>query len=251
MPRKRGLPEWGELVLCRVKRLTTFAAWCDLLEYPEVEGMIHISEVAGKWVRDIREHVKKGKEYVAKVIKIDYQRKHVNLSLKRVTPTEGKRVFDRFRKEQRAEGILEQAAKRLGKSLDKAYEEVGFALQEKFGSLAAAFEQPVKVLGVSAKWSKALKEVIEKMMKPKEVRIKAELKLTSFAGDGIIRIKKLLKGFEKRSKSSVKYISAPRYSVELTTTEPKLAERKLREELEKLIKEAKSMEVEAEFKFVR
>jgi len=67
---KKGFPEFGELVLCTVTRVTTFAAWCKLEEYPNIEGMVHISEVVGKWIYDIREFVKEGKQYVAKVIKL-------------------------------------------------------------------------------------------------------------------------------------------------------------------------------------
>lgn len=237
-------------MLCKVDRVTTFAAWCSLVEYPEITGMIHISEVAGKWVRDIREHVKKGRRYVAKVIGIDYQKKHVNLSLKRVTPTEQRKILEGFRREQRAERVLEKAAKSLKKDLNQAYEEVGFALQEKFGSLADAFEQPLKTLDLPLKWLRAIDEVLKKVVKPRKLRIRAELRLSSLASDGIKRIQRLLLELKKRTGASISYISAPRYRVELETTTPKKAERKLRVELERLMGEAKKLGVEASFELL-
>jgi translation initiation factor 2 subunit 1 len=248
---KKGLPKWGELVICTVKRITPYAAWCDLVEYPEVEGMIHVTEVAGRWVRDIREFVKKGKRYVAKVVKIDYQKRHVNLSLKRVTQVDKKRKLDAFRKEQRAEKILEQAAKAQGKTLEQAYQQIGHKLQARFGSLAAAFEEPPQSWKLPKGWTTALQEVIARVVKPKETLIRVELELTSCAGDGIRRIRDVLTKLAKRAGVSIKYISAPRYRAELVTTQPKLAERQLREELDILVKKAKAQQIEASYRFIK
>ena len=77
MVKRKEMPDWGEFVLCTVERITPYAAWCRMDEYPGIEGMIHVSEVSGKWVHDIREFVKPNKQYVAKVVKIDYQKNAV------------------------------------------------------------------------------------------------------------------------------------------------------------------------------
>lgn len=254
MVRRKGLPEWGELVLCRVDRITQFAAWCKLEEYPSCEGMIHISEVAGKHVYDIRDFVKRDKEYVAKVIRIDYQKNLVNLSLKRVSEKEKERKLNLFRKEQRAEKILEQAAKEIGKSLDRAYEEVGFFLQENFDSLFTAFEKIRKnptyleKLGVSEEWIIALKKVIEKSFVEKEVPIVAELELKFFDGSGMDKIRNLLIGLEEASGATVTYISAPKYRVEIKTKNPKAERKKLVEHLENLVKKAKELGGEGSYR---
>lgn len=256
MVKRKGLPEWGELVLCTVQRISPYAAWCKLEEYPGVEGMIHVSEVSGKWVHDIREFVKVNKQYVAKVVKIDYQKNFVNLSLKRVNEEEKKEKMNAYRKEQRAEKILEQVAKDFGKTLDQAYEEVGFLLQEKFGELFVAFEEARKspeILvkkGVPEKWANALIEAIEKSFKEKEIVIKAELELKSYASDGIKKIKEILLELEKEG-VKVKYISAPRYRVEIEGKNPKMLEKKLTENLEKLVKEIKKAEGEGSYRLIK
>jgi len=256
MVKRKGLPEWGELVLCTVQRISPYAAWCKLGEYPGVEGMIHVSEVSGKWVHDIREFVKVNKQYVAKVVKIDYQKNFVNLSLKRVSEEEKKEKMNAYRKEQRAEKILEQVAKDFGKTLDQAYEEVGFLLQEKFGELFVAFEEARKspeILvkkGVPEKWANALIEAIEKSFKEKEIVIKAELELKSYASDGIKKIKEILLELEKEG-VKVKYISAPRYRVEIEGKNPKMLEKKLTENLEKLVKEIKKAEGEGSYRLIK
>jgi len=257
MPKRKGLPEWGEFVICTVKRITPYAAWCSLEEYPEVEGMIHVSEVAGKWVRDIRKFVKVNKQYVAKVIRIDYQKNFVNLSLKRVNEKDEKEKWNAFRKEERAEKMLEQAAKELGKSLDEAYEEVGFLLQDKFGDLFSAFEEifrnenALEKIAISEKWKKALVEVAKKSFKEKEVKIKAELQIKNFSGDGINRIKKLLMNLEKDFGLRIRYLGAPRYLVEIKGKNPKQMEKTLVKALDLAVKEAKKLNGEASYQLVR
>lgn len=254
MVKRKGMPEWGEFVLCRVTRITPYAAWCQLEEYLDIEGMIHVSEVAGKWVHDIRDFVKEGKRYVAKVVRIDYQKNFINLSLKRVTKQDEREKLNALRREQRAEKMLEQAAKELGKSLDQAYEEVGFLLQQKFGELFVAFEEARETKdaliknGVPKEWSDAIARVIEKSFKEKEIVIKAEIELKSYAKDGIEKIKEVLSNLSKKTGVSVKYISAPKYRVEIKTTDPKNTEKNLKEGLEEAIKQ---FEGEGSYKLIR
>jgi len=256
MVTKKGLPEWGELVVCTVTRITPYAAWCNLKEYPGMEGMIHVSEVAGKWVHDIRNFVKQDKEYVAKVVKIDYQKNFINLSLKRVTKLDKKERMNFLRREKRGEGMLGQAAKLLGKSLEQAYEEVGFLLQEKFEDIFTAFERVkespdlLAEEGVPKEWVDAIAKVAGKSFVEREVTLKAELDMKSFAGDGVEKIKEVLNDLENNN-LIVKYISAPKYRIELKTKDPKKDEKKMTEALEQAIKKIKTMEGEGEYKLIK
>jgi translation initiation factor 2 subunit 1 len=250
--KRKGLPEFGELVLCTTKKVTPFAGWCKLDEYPEAEGMIHISESAGKWVYDIRKFIKKGKQYVAKVVRINPEKNFVNLSLKRVSKREEREKINAWRKEQKFEKILSQAAKKLDKSLDQAYEEAGFLLQEKFGELSTAFEEASKSKDILLKnlpkeWADTLFDICQKTFKEKEIILKAEIELRSYARDGVNRIKEFLKNLEENG-MIVKYISAPKYRAELKTTNPKQMEKKIREILEKSIE---GFEGEAEYRFIK
>ncbi|MEM5869562.1 MAG: translation initiation factor IF-2 subunit alpha [Candidatus Aenigmatarchaeota archaeon] len=257
MVRKKGLPQWSELVLVTVEKLTPYAAWCKLVEYPGVEGMIHVTEVAGKWVHDIRDFVKINKQYVAKVIKIDYQKNFVNLSLKRVSEKDEKEKMNAFRKEQRAEKLLEQAAKELGKNLDQAYEEVGFLLQEKFGDLFTAFEvaktskEELIKNGVSKEWAEAIAKIAEESIQEKEYEIKAEIELKSFDKDGIKKIKELLSSLKEKTGGTVKYISAPKYRIEIKGKDPKSLEKKLIKELEAVCQQIEKFGGEGKIKLLK
>ena len=244
MVRRKGFPEERELVIIKVNKVTQFAAWGFLPEYPDFEGMIHISEAAGKWIYDVRE-----------VVKEDPEKKVVKLSLKRVSKRDAKEKMNAFRKEQRAEKILEMVAKKLGKSLDDAYEEIGFKLQDEFGEMYDGLEEIrknpklVEKLKIKKEWAKALLEVLEKAIQEKEVRIKAEIELKSFESDGIERIKKILENLEKNG-ISIKYLATPRYLAEIKTTNPKQDEKKFISTIEKLLKEANKLKVEASYKVI-
>jgi len=252
--KRKGLPAERELVLCTVQRITPFAAWCTLEEY-NAEGMIHISEVAGKWIHDIREFVKPNKQYIAKVVRVDEQKNLVNLSLKRVSKFDEKKKINEFRKGQRAEKILEHAGKELNKSLKQSYEEVGFLLQEQFGELFTAFEDigeskdVLENLEIPKNWKDALLKIIGKSFKEKEVVLKVELELKSYAEDGVERIKKVLSSLDAND-IEITYISAPKYRLKLKTNDPKNAEKNLREKLEAIVK-AKSTELESSYRFVK
>ena len=246
----------GELVLCKVKKISQFAAWCSIDEYPNLDGMIHISEVTGKWVRDIKKYVKMDKKYVAKVIRVDESNNFVNLSLKRVSKTDEREKMNEYRGEQKAESILAQTAKEMNKTLDQAYQEIGFLLREEFGTLFEAFDEIRKspeILTESKipkEWTDALLSTMQKIWVEKEIELKVDLELKSYAGDGIEKIKKLLDGIEIPG-ISVKYISTPKYLIELKTKNPKQDEKKLTKELEKLVEQAKELKVEVNYKFIK
>lgn len=255
MIKRKGLPNQNELVMCTVDRITPYAAWCRLDEY-DAEGMIHVSEAASKWVQDIREHVKTGKQYVAKVVKVDPEKKMVNISLKRVSKRDEKEKNNAFRQEQRSEKILEQAGQQLGKNLRQSYDEVGYLLQEKFGELSTAFEEAkadraeLEKAGAPKKWVDALLPIVEKALKDKETLLKVELDIRSYEGDGIDRVKSVISAL-KKSGLGISYISAPKYVAEVKTKDPKAEEKKMRERLDVFVESSRSEKVEFSYSIVK
>ena len=246
MVKRKGFPSEGEVVLVTVKTITPYSALCSLNEYPRKEGMIHVSEVTGKWVRDIKKFVKKDKQYAAKVTRINKERGHINLSLKRLSKKAKDKKIQDFKKEEHAEKMLGIMAKKLGLNLDQAYEKIGYDLQEIFGDMFVAFghafENPevLKRRGVDEKYIKLMVEIAKENIQKKEMDIKATLDLRFFTGDGVDRIKEFLNSLTNKYKWKIKYISAPRYSIEIKTNNPKQAEREFRKNLEKEISKIKN-----------
>jgi len=80
--KKKGLPELGELVMCTVRQLSPHSAFVELDEYDHVEGMLHISEIALRGVKNIKDHLSVNKKIVCKVLRA--KPGEVDVSLKRV-----------------------------------------------------------------------------------------------------------------------------------------------------------------------
>lgn len=250
MAKKKGIPRWNELVLCTVTRVTPFAAWCNIDEWetPEgkpLEGMIHISEVAGKWVKDIRKFVKTDKQYIARVVRIDREKGFVNLSLKRVSKFDQREKTETDRKNKRITGMLMQIAKRVSK--DKVEKDAEDAIIPKlaaldrfddaYEALEAVADEPAIAdeAGIEQPWKDAMMEILRRNFQEKEIGIKATIELTSPKPDGVKQIRDALADFEKASGAVVKYISAPRYMAEIRTKVPKEGKKKLEEEAAKAV----------------
>lgn len=231
-------------MICKISKINPHSAFAYLDEYG-IEGMIHISEVSSGWVRDIRLFVKSGQTAVAKVIRVDGD--HISLSLKRVDRKQENNKIKEYRLNQRAEKMLQLAAEALKKTLDMAYEEVGFALQESFGSLYEGFKVSIsnphalRDKGIPEKWVEQIKSIAEKSIVQKEFEFRARLHIKTYKEGGISIIKTLLAGAEKEG-LEVKYIAAPEYLAKYSSMNAKKGGREFAEKLERL-RSAKDVEV--------
>jgi translation initiation factor 2 subunit 1 len=248
-------PQRGELVIGTVVRVNPYSAFISLEEYPNKEGMIHISEVAGKWVRDIREFVKTGKKIVALVMNVDREKSHITLSIKRVKRYDAEEKMKEYKRGIKAKKMLEVVTKDLKLSQNEA-QDMDTKLQEIFGELFKAFQMSLtsegydllRRKGISEEWAKEIKSVAEEQMEVKETEIKGVIELKCFKPDGIELIKKILKEAKEKHNIYIKYISAPKYSLMIRTKEAKLGERKLKEAAEEIIKNGKNVGCEGNFK---
>lgn len=74
----------GQLVQGTITKLTKFGAFARLVDAPEIEGLIHISELAEHRVNHPRDVVNEGDVLTLRVVKIEPQQRRMGLSLKRV-----------------------------------------------------------------------------------------------------------------------------------------------------------------------
>ncbi|MEM7819723.1 MAG: S1 RNA-binding domain-containing protein [Candidatus Aenigmatarchaeota archaeon] len=246
MVKKRGLPSVGDFVICKISRINPNSAFAILEEYEGLEGMIHISEISSGWVKDIRKFVKLGDNVVAKVLGID-EKGHISLSIKRVNNKQKNDKIREYKLNQRAEKMLEIVAQKFKKNLDQAYEEIGYELQEKFGSLHIAFKKSLenpKLLidrGFPEKWVKYMVEIAKKNMEQKEFEFKAMLMLKTYKPDGIKIIKEILNQLREMN-LTIKYIAAPNYLIKYKTMQAKKGEKEFKEILNKIISLNKDVE---------
>jgi len=77
--------EIGKIYHGRVTRIMDFGAFVEVL--PGQEGLVHVSELAEGFVKNVRDYVREGEEFDVKVVKIDDQGR-INLSRKAVLAQE-------------------------------------------------------------------------------------------------------------------------------------------------------------------
>jgi translation initiation factor 2 subunit 1 len=259
--RKRyPLPRVGEILIGTVKKVFEYGAYVRLEEYGGLEAYLPWSEVSSKWVRDIRDFVKEGQRIVAKVIRVDRRKRHVDISLKRVNENEQRRKILEWKRAQRAEKMLEIVANRLGKTLDDAYREVGWKLEDTYGEIYAGFEEAAYVgeealrkAGIPEEWIEPLLEQIRKHIVIKKVKIQGIITLTSLASDGVERIRRVLAEplediqMDDNVKVRIYTVGAPKYRVEVVATDYKVAERILSSYLSNMKRLAKKYDLSFTF----
>lgn len=213
--RRQGTPRRFELVICKIIKIFPNSALVEMLEYKK-KGLIHVSEVALRWVKDIREFIKLNQYVVCQTMRVDGE--DVSLSLKRVRRPDAERKLNEFKRERKAEKLLELIAKGMKKNLDDAYREVGYILQEEFGSIHKSLEfaiknpELLKSKGVPKEWLDPILEMVQKSYAEKVYEVKAKVNIKCYSSDGIKTIKKALSRADKDG-LEVRYISAPNYMV--------------------------------------
>jgi small subunit ribosomal protein S1 len=74
----------GQLVQATITKLTKFGAFARLVDAPEVEGLIHISELADYRVNHPRDVVLVNDVLTLRIVKIDREQRRLGLSLRQV-----------------------------------------------------------------------------------------------------------------------------------------------------------------------
>ena len=234
------MPEEGDIVLAKIVRTTFHAAFVELNEFEEVEGLIHISEASKTWVKNLTTYFRPGQKIVGKVLEIK-KPGFVHLSVRRVSDYDQRAKWDQIKRQKRVENLIEIIAKETNKTFDEIYTLLE-PFENKYGELYSAFEEAKKIGKVFFNSLDDIKEVlwkiIDKNIALPIVEIAGTLTLTSIAGNGIERIKSILKGNE----AEISYLSAPNYRLIVKATDYKEAEKKLDKIIKSLQKKAKKTE---------
>lgn len=252
---KDGLPPEGDLVLCTITKIHYHSVFATLDEYNGRSGMIHISEISPGRIRNINDFVQEGKKVVCKVLRIDAEKGHIDLSLRRVSENQRRNKVDEIKQEQKVEKILEFVAKQLKIDVKKFLIEV-YEKLSKYDSVMTAFEQVVlgnvtlEQLGLEKDKAKKLTEIVMQRVKPPEVVVKGELELISFAPDGVELVKNSLIKAEESVKGKdavLRYKGAGKFTVEVKDNNYKDAEETLKMMTETAISEMEKAGGKASF----
>ncbi|MCW3996726.1 MAG: translation initiation factor IF-2 subunit alpha [Candidatus Bathyarchaeota archaeon] len=231
--RKPQWPEVGDLVIATIETVTDYGAYAKLDEY-EKRGLLHVSEISSSWIRNIRDFVREGQKVVLKVLRVDLEKGHIDLSLRRVTKRERIEKILSWKKERKAESLLRGVAEKLGLSSEEVYQKAGALIEEKLGLYEgfekAAIEGPEALteIGVPADFAKTFAEVAKERIHVKMVNVKGVLEIRVAKPNGVKIIKEAFNKAkaEKTKNANVTFyvIAAPKYSVEVQAENYKRAE---------------------------
>jgi translation initiation factor 2 subunit 1 len=231
--RKPEWPEVGDLVIATIETVTDYGAYAKLDEYDK-RGLLHVSEISSSWIRNIRDFVREGQKVVLKVLRVDLEKGHIDLSLRRVTKRERIEKVLSWKKERKAEALLRGVAEKVGLTNEEAYEKAGKIIEDKYGLYEgfekAAIEGPEALteIGVEEKLAQAFVQVAQERIHVKMVKVRGVLEIRCMKPNGVKIIKEAFNKTksEKLKDASVKFyvIAAPKYSVEASAENYKRAE---------------------------
>ncbi|MBN1357526.1 translation initiation factor IF-2 subunit alpha [Candidatus Bathyarchaeota archaeon] len=232
--RKPQWPEVGDLVIATIESVTTYGAYAKLDEYDK-QGLLHVSEISSSWIRNIRDFVREGQKAVLKVIRVDSEKGHIDLSLRRVTKRARIEKIRQWKQDRKADALLRGVAEKVGLPAEEVYEKAGALLEDQYG-LYEGFEKIAKegaevltALGVPENLAKAFAEVAEERIRVKMVKVKGTLEIRCMTPNGVKVIQDSFlkaKKAEKPKDADVRFyvIAAPKYSLEVSAENYKRAE---------------------------
>ncbi|MFO7967524.1 MAG: translation initiation factor IF-2 subunit alpha [Archaeoglobaceae archaeon] len=253
--KRSGYPSKGEFVVGTVTRVLDFGAFVSLDEYENREGLVHISEIAPGWIKDIRDHVKKGQKVVCKVLDTNPKRGHIDLSIKDVNDRQRREKMLQWKNEVKAFKWLEIAGEKVGMGTDELLE-VGKKIMEKYDSVYAAFEDSAfegsdNLSFVGENLSKTMHDVAQENIKPSAVKIRGYFELKSPSSDGVEKIKEALneayEAVTDDGKLKIEYIGAPKYRIDIESSDYKQAENVMKKAVNNTLRSIKKSGGEGNF----
>ena len=210
------MPEQGEIILATVTKVMDHGAYVTLDEYDDVQGFLHISEIAPGWIRSVNRFVKDGEKKVLLVKKV--KARDIDLSLKQVSKDQKKQKLKEVKKYEKGKTLLQNVQDKA-KLTDEEVEKIEDKIYTKFDSVYDAFMEiarngidVIKELKLAKKTTAAVEEICSKIKLP-SVEIRGIMEITNNKSDGVEIIKKtLLNVIKKDSKMDITYLGAPTVS---------------------------------------
>jgi translation initiation factor 2 subunit 1 len=269
---RHRFPREGDFVVGKVVNVQSQYVYVDLLDYEglpsedHARGMIHISEVSSRWVKNIRNHVRIGERIVLRVTRVDPRKGHVDLSIRRTNSAQRKTKMKDWKYGIKLENLLQFLADEVDElSLDDAYEMIGFPVLEYFNdnyqeTVEELKENGPKILDNLTDAPEEIKEIflriVNENVEISTINIVGKLKLKYIDEDGVEKIKETLKEAKavlddpkETRQLKISYIAAPFYRIEVISKDYLDAENILSDLVE--VVQQKVDENNGSFEFIR
>lgn len=212
-----------------------------------MEGYLLSTEVTKKRVKLVNKYMKVGKQEPMMVIRVDREKRYIDLSKKKVLASDAAATEMHFKKAKMVHNILRQMAVKMGPdcTLLSLYEKFGWKLYDKYNHAFDAFrlimsdrEKVFEEIKISKEEQQILYDSIARKMAPTAMKLRADFELTCFNYEGIDAIRDALlsgkafvdskaivekKGNEEKGEAdkilqvSFKLIAPPHYRCETIT----------------------------------
>ncbi|NHJ39936.1 MAG: S1 RNA-binding domain-containing protein [Asgard group archaeon] len=241
-----GYPKRNELVVASVTEVAGHGAYVTLDEYDNLRAYVHISEISRTWVKNIRNHIRDGQRIVAKVLRVDPQRRQIDLSIKRVPDQMKKLKLLETKRENTAKALFKLILERLPKEEHKLENEVKDILIRNFEMLyyglefaSTSTQKALTDLGINEVWAKTIRKIASENIIAATVEIKGTVEISIPGGEGVLHLQEaLLAGRDnvKEKKTNIKIYTegSPRYAIEVVSEDYKIAEKALDSALERI-----------------
>eukprot|EP00485_Elphidium_margaritaceum_P019109 CAMPEP_0202728296 /NCGR_PEP_ID=MMETSP1385-20130828/185554_1 /ASSEMBLY_ACC=CAM_ASM_000861 /TAXON_ID=933848 /ORGANISM="Elphidium margaritaceum" /LENGTH=403 /DNA_ID=CAMNT_0049394543 /DNA_START=46 /DNA_END=1258 /DNA_ORIENTATION=- len=181
-------PKTGDLVIVEVKKIVDMGAYCSLLEYNNLEGMLLMSELQRRRIRSVKKVIKEGRQEIVQVLRVNRSKHFIDLSKKRVDADEIPKIEDKWNKSKAAHSIVRQVTVLSNSkfSMKQLYKLFGWQCAKDFGHLYDGFKFAMNDWNAFlAKYPAIPKDIqpfllknIEKRLKPQIVTVRAKVEIT-------------------------------------------------------------------------
>jgi translation initiation factor 2 subunit 1 len=230
-----GWPDPGDLVVGTVDEIEDFGVFVDLEEYEDRRGLVHVSEVASGWIKNIRDHVTPGETVVCKVLEVDESSQQIDLSVKDVNEHQRSDKIQDWKNEKKADKWMSLA---FGEDMsDEKYATVANELLAEYGSLYDGFEQAaihgdeaLDGTDLSDEEVATIVETARDNVSVPYVNVTGYVQLRSPNPDGVDDVRAALEAAEGNGEVpdevelGVTYVGAPEYRIKVQAPSYKVAE---------------------------
>ena len=241
-------PNRQEFVICKVERIMPYGVNVSLEEY-DVKGFVPLSQVASRWVKNIRNFVKMGQIRVGKVLYINQQKQQVDISFAAVSDMQENQKLNEWRQSKRVNQLLGILAKDVEKDVDDIWEEIITPILENYNSAYEAFKDMIiygkdYVKEVPEVYREKLHKILKDNIVIHEKEINEEINLASNNVDGLEMIKKIFKNVpkDKEVELNTTYIGNGKYLIKTKAMDYKKIEKYLTTVNDYLQKEGKKFD---------
>ncbi|MHA1211505.1 MAG: hypothetical protein ACTSSH_03500, partial [Candidatus Heimdallarchaeota archaeon] len=195
---------------------------------------------------NIRVHIREGQRIVAKVLRVDPRRGQVDLSIKRVPEQMKKLKILESKLAQTAKALFKMIVEKMPEADRKEEYDVADLLIQHHELLYYGLEFASKCtvkdlveIGIKENWAKVIRKIASENIVAATVEIKGTAEISIPGGTGVLLLQEALKAgkdkvIEKSTSIKIYTEGSPRYAIEVTSEDYKIAEKALENALERI-----------------